>query len=95
MKSHEAFKAELLEDPDVWLEYEELGPEFEFIRALVAAHSEAGLSQAQEPRPERRGLRQQVVRSLLLPILAFPAQHEPRRDPHAHGDDGHHDIGGS
>jgi ribosome-binding protein aMBF1 (putative translation factor) len=62
MKSHDAFKAELLEDPEVRREYEELGPEFEFIRALVAARSEAGLSQAEVAK--RMGTTQSVVARL-------------------------------
>ena len=41
MKTHEELKAELLEDPDVRREYEQLGPEFEFIGALIDARARA------------------------------------------------------
>ncbi|MCG5531747.1 helix-turn-helix domain-containing protein [Halorhodospira halochloris] len=59
MKSHEDFKAELLEDPEVRREYDQLAPEFEFIQTLVSARSQAGLSQAEVAR--RMGTTQSVV----------------------------------
>ncbi|MBK1735842.1 transcriptional regulator [Halorhodospira abdelmalekii] len=62
MKSHEDFKAELLEDPEVRREYDQLAPEFEFIQTLVSARSQAGLSQAEVAR--RMGTTQSVVARL-------------------------------
>ncbi|AKJ94805.1 MULTISPECIES: helix-turn-helix domain-containing protein [Thioalkalivibrio] len=62
MKTHEELKAELLEDSEVRREYEQLGPEFEFIEALLDARARAGLSQAEVAR--RMGTTQSVVARL-------------------------------
>ena len=40
MSDFQKFKKELLEDPEVWAEYEALRPEMEVIRALIGARIE-------------------------------------------------------
>jgi DNA-binding XRE family transcriptional regulator len=62
MKRMKDLKAELLKDAAVRAEYERLGPEFELIRALIAARARAGLTQAELA--ERMGTTQSVVARL-------------------------------
>ena len=79
MKSHEELKKELLADPEVWREYDELAPEFELIRALVEARARASLSQAEVA--ERMGTTQSVVARLeggVHPPLGGPSTATPR-----------------
>ena len=47
MKSWQAFKKELLRDPEVKKAYDELGPEFELIAAIIEQRIKAGMTQAQ------------------------------------------------
>ena len=55
-------KKRWLKSPEVRSAYEELAPEFEVARALIAARTEAGLTQAQVA--ERMGTTQSVIARL-------------------------------
>ena len=45
MKSYTQFKTKLLKDKEVKKAYDELGPEFEFVRLLIQKRLEKGLTQ--------------------------------------------------
>lgn len=62
MKTHKELAKELLADPEVRREYDELGPEFELIESLLAARARAGLTQAQLA--DRMGTTQSVIARL-------------------------------
>lgn len=47
MSDFQAFKKELLKDPEVLAEYEALQPEYEVIKALIGARIEQNLTQEQ------------------------------------------------
>ena len=70
--SWRAHRDQLLADPAVREEYERLAPRFSAVRALVAARTEAGLSQRELA--ERMGSTQAVVSRL------ESAAHSPRLD---------------
>jgi predicted transcriptional regulator len=44
-KNYKQFKKELLKDEEIKKAYDELGPEFNFVRALIKKRIEKGLSQ--------------------------------------------------
>jgi ribosome-binding protein aMBF1 (putative translation factor) len=59
MTSLKELKKDWLSDPDNQVAYDELGPEFDLARKLIAARAAAGLSQAQVA--ERMGTKQSEV----------------------------------
>ena len=59
MKSHEEFKKELLENPEVKRAYEALQPEFELWMRLMEKRNKEGLTQKELAR--RMGTKQSVI----------------------------------
>lgn len=59
MSDFQAFKKELLKDPEVRTAYEALKPETEVIRALIGARLEQNLTQ--EQLAQRSGIRQSNI----------------------------------
>ena len=60
--THEELKSKALANPDVQAEYEALAFEFELLRMMLHARSEAGLSQADVA--ERMGTKREAVARL-------------------------------
>lgn len=69
-----------MKDPEYRAEYEKLGPEFEFIGALIKARAEAGLTQ--EELAHRMGTTQSVIARLEGGVFGprpAPSSVSPRR----------------
>jgi ribosome-binding protein aMBF1 (putative translation factor) len=47
MKTFKQLKAELMQSPEFWAEYERLRPEFELAETIIAARTAQGLTQAE------------------------------------------------
>jgi DNA-binding XRE family transcriptional regulator len=62
MKNYTQFKNKVLQDREIRKAYDELGPEFDFIRMLIKKRMEKGLSQ--EELAERIGTRQSAISRL-------------------------------
>jgi DNA-binding XRE family transcriptional regulator len=62
MKNYTQFKNKVLQDREIRKAYDELGPEFDFVRMLIKKRMEKGLSQ--EELAERIGTRQSAISRL-------------------------------
>ena len=62
MRNFKEFKKELLKDPEVKKAYDDLGPEFELIRAMIKKRLKKGLTQTQLAK--KIGSRQPVISRL-------------------------------
>lgn len=56
MSSYNEFFNEMMKDPEVKKEYDALDPEFQFVREMIKARHEAGLTQ--QELAERTGIQQ-------------------------------------
>jgi len=62
MRNFKEFKKELLKDPEVKKAYDDLGPEFELIKAMIKKRLKKGLTQTQLAK--KIGSRQPVISRL-------------------------------